>query len=38
MGIMDKIEEGQGTANRAVSIIDWIRWFIDWLKGLFIKE
>jgi len=38
MGTLDKLEEGRETADRATSLVDWLRSLIDWIKGLFGRE
>jgi len=34
---MSKLEDGQEKVNGLISFVDWIRYVVDWVKGLFGK-
>lgn len=33
--VMDNLEAKQNQLNRVMSFVDWIKYCIDWVKGLF---
>lgn len=32
--LLDRLDEGRYSVDRAISFVDWIRSIVDWIKGL----
>ncbi len=32
---MDRVNDGRNTVDQVISFVDWIRYVVDWIKGLF---